>query len=266
MGERTTDSKQCKAGSRVGYVLGTPLQLTTYDEFMACCRDQCQRAASTIAVDFTNTQIVTMRRHESEFRTLTHQFDFFIPDGMPLIWCLNWQGAKLKDRVYGPTFMRRFIQSTPAPYTHYFLGGTPECVAQLESFFRQQNSSLRIVGSHHGYFKPEQETQIVKEINRLSPDFIWIGLGTPKQQRWIHDHKNEIHRGILFAVGFGFDVNAGTKKDAPLWMQRRGLTWVFRLFSEPGRLAVRYLRYNTLFLIYLLWDGLRARAFAPSEA
>ncbi|MGI9172835.1 MAG: WecB/TagA/CpsF family glycosyltransferase, partial [Chthoniobacterales bacterium] len=84
-----------------------------------------------------------------------------------------------------------------------------------------------------------------------------VGLGTPKQQEWIHRHKVKIPRGLLLAVGFAFDVNAGMKKDAPAWMQRVGLTWVFRAWSEPRRLLTRYLRYNSLFLYYLAHDALR---------
>ena len=90
------------------------------------------------------------------------------------------------------------------------------------------------------------------EINRLSPDFIWVGFGTPKQQAWVKRHKHLLRRGVILTVGFAFDVNAGMKPDAPGWMQRLGLTWVFRLASEPRRLAPRYLRYNFLFLWYLL--------------
>ncbi len=116
---------------------------------------------------------------------------------------------------------------------------------------------LKIVGSHHGYFRTEEEDEIVAEINHLSPDFIWIGLGTPKQQDWIHRRKGEIERGILLAVGFAFDVNAGSKKDAPDWMQRLGLTWLFRIIREPRRLLRRYLKYNTLFLYYLVREKLR---------
>ena len=105
----------------------------------------------------------------------------------------------------------------------------------------------------------------VEEINRLSPDFIWLGLGTPKQQAWIYQYKSRIQRGVLLAIGFAFDVNAGLKPDAPLWMQRVGLTWFYRLCSEPRRLGPRYLRYNSLFLYYLLRDGLGGRAWAKAD-
>ena len=129
----------------------------------------------------------------------------------------------------------------------------------------EQNPKVQIVGARNGYFKPGDEPKIVEEINRLSPDFIWIGLGTPKQQAWIHKYRNQVQRGVLLAVGFAFDVNAGMKADAPLWMQRRGLTWLHRLSSEPRRLGPRYLRNNFWFLFYLFWDGLRGKAWAAGS-
>jgi N-acetylglucosaminyldiphosphoundecaprenol N-acetyl-beta-D-mannosaminyltransferase len=169
----------------------------------------------------------------------------------------------LRDRVYCPTFMRLCVLNSPAPFTHYFLGGSEECIGKLRDFFLKQNRAVQVIGSRNGYFKPDEELQIVDEINRLSPDFIWVGLGTPKQQAWIHNYKTRIKRGVILAVGFAFDVNSGMKPDAPPWMQRRGLTWLFRICSEPRRLLVRYVKYNCLFLFYLLWDGLRGRAFGP---
>jgi N-acetylglucosaminyldiphosphoundecaprenol N-acetyl-beta-D-mannosaminyltransferase len=245
-------------------VLGTPLQICTYASLTADLQAR-SRTAQTFAVDFTNTHIVTLRRADAEFRRLTSTVDYFIPDGMPLIWCLNRQRANLRDRVYGPTFMRQCVLASPAPFTHYFLGGNEECVSRLQQSFQEQNPNLKIIGARSGYFKREDELQILEEINRLSPDFIWIGLGTPKQQDWVFRNKSKIKRGIMLAVGFAFDVNAGTKPDAPLWMQRYGLTWVHRLASEPLRLGPRYVQNNSRFLFYLLRDGLRGKAWNCGE-
>jgi N-acetylglucosaminyldiphosphoundecaprenol N-acetyl-beta-D-mannosaminyltransferase len=236
-------------------VLGTPLQATSYAEFTAHCQELAKREGAS-AVDLTNTHIVTLRRHDPHFREITSRFDYFVPDATPLIWCLNRQGAGLRDRVYGPKFMAHCIEASPKPFTHYLLGGSAECVARLRERFTRANPDVQIVGARDGYFGAGDEPGIVGEINRLSPDFIWIGLGTPKQQDWIYRHKASIRRGVLLAVGFAFDVNARTKKDAPAWMQRRGLTWLFRAITEPRRLALRYVRYNSLFLFYLLKDGL----------
>jgi N-acetylglucosaminyldiphosphoundecaprenol N-acetyl-beta-D-mannosaminyltransferase len=234
-------------------VLGTPLQCTSYERFIAFCHWRA-RQPGVVAVDFTNTHIVTLRRHDPAFREITACFDYFVPDAMPLIWVLNRKGGQMRDRVYGPTFMRRCVVASGPPFTHYFLGGSPECLTRLQEFFARAVPGLRVVGARDGYFPPEAEAGIIEEINRLSPDFIWVGLGTPKQQEFIRRHKSALRRGVVFAVGFAFDVNAGTKKDAPAWMQRMGLTWFYRMSTEPRRLVPRYLKYNSLFLGYLLRD------------
>lgn len=235
-------------------ILGTPLTLTTYSDLISLCgawgRDK------PAAVDFTNTQIATMRRHDRTFRELTQYVDRFIPDGMPLIWALNDRGAGLADRVYGPTFMRECVLKSPSERTHYFLGGSEECLAKLRETFERRRPEARIVGGRNGYFGMAEEAEIVEQINALEPDLIWVGLGTPKQQEWIARNKPLLRRGVVLAVGFAFDVNAGTKRDAPPWMQRLGLTWLFRMLTEPGRLVGRYLKYNSLFLAYLLRDSI----------
>jgi N-acetylglucosaminyldiphosphoundecaprenol N-acetyl-beta-D-mannosaminyltransferase len=206
-----------------------------------------------------------MRRHEPGFQELTGEYDYFIPDGMPLIWCLNRAGAGLTDRVYGPTFMRDFLSNAPAS-THYLLGGSQECGSRIQKRFQEINPALQFVGAFHGrcgldgLLEGDAEKKVLADLERTSPDFIWVGFGTPKQQAWLKRHQSLIKRGVILTVGFAFDVNAGMKPDAPPWMQRLGLTWIFRLLSEPKRLGPRYARYNLLFLWYLLWDGLRGKA------
>ena len=245
-------------------VLGTALRATTYEHLTDYCQQRVLEEG-VISVDFTNTQIITMRRLDPAFLEQTSQVDFFIPDGMPLIWCLNQQGAELKDRVYGPTFMRYCLTHCRSTSTHFFLGGSSECLQKLRENVLSWNPKLRIVGEHHGYFGPDEDDGIIESINDCSPDFIWVGLGTPKQQAWIHRHKHRFARGALLAVGFAFDVNAGTKPDAPLWMQRCGMGWVFRLCSEPRRLLGRYAYYNTMFLWLLLKNGWKGMLWGASK-
>ncbi|MEI8292737.1 MAG: WecB/TagA/CpsF family glycosyltransferase [bacterium] len=236
-------------------VLSTDLACTDYETLGQHLRTRCRQPGS-YAVDFSNTHIVTMRRHDPAFAAATAGIDLFIPDGMPLIWCLNRQGAALQDRVYGPTFMRKFLAICPSDVSHYFLGGSPECGTKLQERLLERNPELKISGSYHGPCSAEgrlqDEADVLQELRFLRPDFLWIGLGAPKQYHLIHRLKPLLPSGILLAVGFAFDVNAGTKPDAPGWMQCAGLTWAYRLASEPRRLAWRYLKWNSLFLYYLL--------------
>ncbi|MBP7827235.1 MAG: WecB/TagA/CpsF family glycosyltransferase [Verrucomicrobia bacterium] len=254
------------------YVLGAPLLVTTYDELAAQCLAWA-RAPRCFTLEFVNTHIVTAMRHDPAFRAIIATYDHLLPDGMPLVWCLNRAGAGLRDRVYGPTFMRRFLETAPAGTTHYLLGGSAECGARLREIFQQRNPGLRFVGAFHGWCEEdgqlEAEVRVMEELHTLAPDFIWVGFGTPKQQAWAARHKAALRRGVVLTVGFAFDANAGLKPDAPIGWQRAGLTWLFRLISEPRRLGPRYLRFNTLFLYYLLADGLRGRAWGkerPSAA
>jgi len=248
------------------HVLDAPLLVTDYDELSALCV-QWSREARCRLLEFVNTQIVTMHRHEAGFRDVMNAYDDLVPDGMPLVWCLNRAGAGMKDRVYGPTFMRRFLERAPAGSKHYLVGGSVECGARLREVFSKLNPRLKFVGAFHGRCEADgrlegpAEVAVVEEINRLSPDFIWVGFGTPKQQRWARMHKARLQRGVVLTVGFAFDANAGMKPDAPAWMQAAGLTWLYRMGSEPSRLIPRYLKWNSLFLFYLGWDGLRGRAW-----
>jgi N-acetylglucosaminyldiphosphoundecaprenol N-acetyl-beta-D-mannosaminyltransferase len=159
--------------------------------------------------------------------------------------------------------MNRCVSGSPREFTHYFLGGSETCLTNLKEVFGRRNPNLNLVGSRNGYFASHEEDRVAADINAAAPDFLWVGLGTPKQQDWACRNKHRFPRGVILLVGFAFDANAGLKKDAPQWMQRYGLTWVCRVASEPRRLVTRYARYNSLFLWYLLWDGLRGRAFRP---
>lgn len=241
-------------------VLNAILTVTDYEELAAHCQELASRTKPS-AIEFANTHIVTMIRHDGAFREMMGCYDHLIPDGMPLVWCLNRAGAKMRDRVYGPTFMKHVLESPHRGISHYLLGGSEACGVRLREIFKRYNPDLKIVGSFHGRCHPDgtleggAEQSVVDEINRLSPDFIWVGFGTPKQQAWTNRHKQLLRRGVILTVGFAFDANAGMKPDAPPWMQRCGLTWLYRLVTEPRRLGPRYLKFNSLFIYYLLRGG-----------
>ena len=242
-------------------VLGTRVAVTDYDGLSNQLVQMIGNAARPVAVDFANTQIVTMRRHDPVFAKLARCIDLVVPDGMPLVWAMNAKGAGLKDRVYGPTFTRRFLASCPQGMTHYLVGGSEECGRLFRERMKSLNPTLEFVGGYHGPCSPDgvldDECEVLSDIKTKRPDFIWVGLGTPKQYGWIARTKPLLDHGILLAVGFAFDVNAGMKPDAPVWMQQRGLTWIHRMASEPKRLAGRYLKWNSLFLAYSARDALR---------
>jgi len=241
-------------------VLGTPLVLTTYAGLEDCLLAEAA-GGQVRAVDFANTHVITLRRHDQAFRRLAGSMDWVVPDGMPLVWVLNRRGAGLTDRIYGPTFTREFLTHSPPAITHYLIGGSPACGEAFRKRMTALNPALQFVGSYHGPCDSagvlQDDVTVLADLQAKQPDCIWVGLGAPKQYAWIARVKPQLTRGILLAVGFAFDVNAGTKSDAPAWMQKRGLTWLYRMCKEPRRLAGRYLKWNSLFLWYLTLETLQ---------
>lgn len=163
----------------------------------------------------------------------------------------------MQERVYGPAFLTYMIEHSPKHVRHYFLGASQDCLDKLLDHIKEVNPDFQIVGSRNGYFGADDEEEVLAGINNAKADIVWVGLGTPKQQEWIHQFRDQVKAGALLAVGFAFDVNAGTKKDAPMWMQGVGMTWIYRLSEEPRRLWKRYLIYNSLFLKGLLIQRLK---------
>jgi N-acetylglucosaminyldiphosphoundecaprenol N-acetyl-beta-D-mannosaminyltransferase len=203
-------------------------------------------------VDFTNTHITVLRLTDPEFRRCTESVDHFVPDSMPLTWCVNLAAGQtvMPDRVYGPEFMHRCLRNSPGQIKHYFLGASEDCLSDLTKETTRLNPQLNICGFQHGYFTSDEWPRVLEQINACAPDVIWVGLGTPKQQEFTSWAKDKLRQGWLLNVGFAFDVNAGRKSDAPKWMQSVGLTWLYRLASEPKRLGPRYAKFNSLFLLY----------------
>ena len=211
------------------------------------------------AVSACNTHLVALGRRDPTFRRVLERFDLVVPDGFPLVWALNAKGAELADRVYGPYLMRNVLLHTPRPWKHFFFGGKQECLDQLEAAAHTLQPNIEIAGTYSPPFRPWTEQDLedfAARIRESGADFIWVALGGERQERWIIDQLSRHQKGVFLAVGDAFELIAGRRAFAPLWMQRRGLTWLYRLVQEPSRLWSRYLRFNSLFVYYNLRDSL----------
>ncbi|MDQ6912230.1 MAG: WecB/TagA/CpsF family glycosyltransferase [Verrucomicrobiota bacterium] len=242
-------------------ILGSPLAVLDYAEAIAIAREWSE-SESVFAIAAANTHVVSLARHDPVFRDALEKFDLLLPDGMPLVWCLNRAlppEERLRDRVYGPTFMLRFLEASShdSGARHFLLGGPQLLLDQLAQQLVRQMPLLQIAGTYvppFGEWDDAEDLKIIRAIAGSRARYIWVGLGCPKQELWIARNRHRLPHGVYFAVGAAFAFHAGQVKQAPLWLQDRGFEWLYRLWSEPRRLAKRYLRYNTLFLYYLLRD------------
>lgn len=245
-------------------VLNTPCILTTPDGLFGDLVTWCHDSKNVIplSVDFTNAHIVALRTMDRKFYDSTSTVDWFVSDSQVLNWAISLSGGRQHCRVYGPEFMAHFFNQPDPNLRHYFLGASEGCLEKLKANLTALRPEVRIMGSHHGYFSSSDELSIIEDINHCRPDIVWVGLGTPKQQEWISRNQPRLNCKVLLAVGFAFDVNAGTKKDAPKWLGPLGLTWLYRLLDEPNRLWKRYLVFNSVFLLRLASQLLTGRPSA----
>jgi len=168
-----------------------------------------------------------------------------VPDGMPLVWAGRKAGFERMDRVAGPDLLERVMaEAAERGWTQYFYGGADGVAEELRDTFQQRHPALKVVGVACPPYRPLTEAEdaaMVAQLNEARPDIVWVGLGAPKQERWMAEHRDRLNASILIGVGAAFDFHTGRLDRAPLWMQRSGLEWSYRLYKEPKRLWRRYL-------------------------
>ncbi len=187
-----------------------------------------------------------------------------VPDGMPIVWGVNLLGEHLPNRVYGPELMRRYCdRSVERGHRVWLYGGRDQgALVQLALSLRQKHPGLRIVGGYSPPFRAltdEEDDEICRQINEAQPDVLWVGIGVPKQEKWMVRVRDKLEVPVMCAVGAAFDFHAGRVSQAPTWMQERGLEWTYRIAQEPRRLLPRYLYTNPRFMLGLARDILRER-------
>jgi N-acetylglucosaminyldiphosphoundecaprenol N-acetyl-beta-D-mannosaminyltransferase len=195
---------------------------------------------------------------------LNHSF-LNTPDGMPMVWMGKLQGFSQMDRVYGPDLMLRVCEWTQTRgYKHFLYGGGPGVADELQRRLVQRFPALKIVGTYTPPFRPlsaEEEEQLAARVRESKPDIFWVGLSTPKQEKFMADHWQRLDATLFFGVGAAFDFHAGRVRQAPRWMQRSGLEWLFRLVCEPKRLWKRYFKNNPVFIFRAICQLTRIRHY-----
>jgi N-acetylglucosaminyldiphosphoundecaprenol N-acetyl-beta-D-mannosaminyltransferase len=242
-------------------ILGVPLAITDYDrtlEWIDGAVASDRRGYLCVAAVHT----VMACREDPELRAAVLGADFTVPDGQPLVWALNALGHDLPGRVYGPELMdRACARAARSGARHYLYGGRNQgALAELARTLRLRHPGLRIVGGHCPPFRSlsdAEEQALADEINRSGADVVWVGIGVPKQEKWMARMRDRLDAPVLVGVGAAFDFHAGLVPQAPDALQRLGLEWAFRLVQEPRRLWRRYLRYNPRFVTGFLGQYLR---------
>ncbi len=199
----------------------------------------------------SNVHTTVMAYEDEEYCAVQNGGVMAIPDGGPLSAVGRRRGCAQMERITGPDYMARILEiSVGKGYRHYFYGATQKTLDKLRQRLAKDYPGIQIVGMFSPPFRPmteEEDTTFVEKVNEAKPDFLWVALGAPKQEKWMAVHQGAVC-GFMVGVGAGFDYFAGNIKRAPRWMQRLNLEWLYRLMQEPGRLFKRYWHTNLKFI------------------
>jgi len=233
-------------------VLGVRLGLIDYERTLAWIEAMAD-AREQGYVCVCNVHTVMASHEDPELRAALQTSSLNVPDGQPLVWALNALGHSLTDRVYGPELMARACSRAASNGLRFYLygGRNQGALVQLALNLRRRYPGIKIVGGYSPPHRPltaEEQAAVVAEINQAGADVVWVGIGVPKQEKWMASLRPLLDAPVLIGVGAAFDFHAGLVPQAPWWLQRVGLEWAYRLAHEPRRLWRRYLRYNPRFV------------------
>ena len=237
-------------------IVGTPISTTTAEDVLDLLESRPPDTAAIIV--FCNVHSVMTARKDPSVATALLAADIAAPDGMPIVWGLRAAGCTAQTRVDGPSFMQRALKAGVARgWSHFFYGSTDDTLTRLREAVRRDTPGADIVGSYSPPFRTPAEEDITvaaEMINESGADLVWVGLGMPKQELWMHAIRPLVPGVALLGVGAAFDFIAGTAARAPDWMQSSGLEWLHRLYREPRRMWRRYLVNNPVYLALLAKD------------
>src|SRR5271157_2129787 len=230
-----------------------------------CSIDQWIKTRQVHYVCVTPAHAVMNCYWSSQLRHIYNCSGLTTPDGMSIVWLLKLQGFRKVERVYGPDLLQAVCQnSLTHEYTHYFYGGAQGVVERLSQRLIQKYSGLGIVGLESPPFRelsPEEDEAAGQRMRTANPDIVWIGIGSPRQEKWMADHLKRVGAPVMIGIGAAFDFISGIKPQAPKWMQRSGLEWFFRLLSEPKRLWRRYLLHYPYFAMLVLLQQMGVKKY-----
>lgn len=247
------------------HILGMRVDATSYADATSRALNWARRHESRY-ICVANVHAVMESYHSRDFRNAMNGADLVTPDGVPLVWGLRLLGAPGATRVYGPDLTVALLQAAAQEEIPVgFYGGTAGTLERLRRLLAQRLPQLKPVFWMSPPFRPatvDEDRRVVAQINRSGARILFVGLGCPKQERWMAEHADRLS-AVIVGVGAAFDFLSGTKRQAPRWMQRSGLEWCFRLCSEPRRLWRRYLWYGPQFVALFMWQLIARRISIP---
>ena len=246
-------------------VLGVGISVVNLTSALTVIADAV-RARRKGYICVTGVHGVMEAQADAAFRKILNSALLCTPDGMPMVWAGRLNGHSAMSRVYGPDLMLEVCAwSEKNPCRHFFLGGAPGVAKQLRDRLTAQFPGLQVPGCYTPPFRAlnaDEQNQLQAAVRAARPDILWVGLSTPKQEKFMAEYLPQLDVTLMIGVGAAFDFHSGRVKQAPRWVQRNGLEWFYRLCQEPRRLARRYFRNNPLFAVKIAAQLCRLKKYS----
>ncbi len=216
-------------------MLGVPFDAVTMEQAVAKAKKMLAEEGQHF-ICTPNPEIVMEAQKDKELMNILHEADMVIPDGIGVVWASKYSEIRLKERVAGYDLTQNLMAELAATgETFYFFGSAPGVASAAARMMMKKYPGLKVAGVHNGYFDEKEEKKIIQDIKTKSPSILLVGLGAPKQEKWIYDNIRLVGAKVAIGVGGSFDVMAGNVKRAPKIFQKLGLEWFHRLITQPTR-------------------------------
>lgn len=238
-------------------ILGVNIAITNMQDTVKLIVEQIDKLQGNF-ICLSNVHTTVMSQKDEEYRNIQNSAFLALPDGSPLSLVQRLRGYRMAEQVAGPDLMTELWKATEnTEISHYFYGSTPETIEALEKNLKKEYPGIKIAGMEAPPFRPlteVEDAEAVARINQSGAAIVWVGLGAPKQEKWMYEHRGKVN-ALMLGVGAGFDFHAGTVKRAPAWMRKHYLEWLYRLIQDPKRLWKRYVQTNGKFLLISVKDA-----------
>lgn len=238
-------------------ILGVNIAITNMQDTVKLIVEQIDELQGNF-ICLSNVHTTVMSQKDEEYRNIQNSAFLALPDGSPLSLVQRLRGYRMAEQVAGPDLMAELWKATEnTEISHYFYGSTPETIEALEKNLKKEYPGIKIAGMEAPPFRPlteVEDAEAVARINQSGAAIVWVGLGAPKQEKWMYEHRGKVN-ALMLGVGAGFDFHAGTVKRAPAWMRKHYLEWLYRLIQDPKRLWKRYVQTNGKFLLISVKDA-----------
>lgn len=242
-------------------ILGVPIDRITRDEAGIITENLIKESNKSCKMIFApNVEFIMYAQKDEEYFNILKQSSLSTPDSIGVIIGAKLQKKSFKERIPGQSYFRKIIElSNEKGYSIYMLGGKPGIAEIAKENLEKIFQNVNIVGTHHGYFDENEEKEVIKEINRLEPNVLFVALGAPKQEKWIYEHRNELKVDVAAGQGGTYDYEAGRIKRAPVFIQKIGMEWFWRLCREPSRIKRQLVLPAYLFKLLLAKDKTKGK-------